>query len=136
MQLTCAFVFAYAKSRLSHDVAHYDSLTNSSKNVLGLNPLPLHLHLPSVIFSRKLCYKHLLHREFISKQSRSCQVKDGSLTLFRISHLNHSSSLLTLQKLYLQTQGQIRCIQENLSLGFQPGPTQTRLYSHSRWLDA
>ena len=28
------------------------------------------------------------------------------------------------------------CVLENKQFGFRPGPTQTRLYSHRRWIEA
>ena len=41
MQLICAFVFAYAKSRFSHDTAHictcYNSHLNCDLNLVTLN---------------------------------------------------------------------------------------------------
>ena len=116
MKLICVFVFAYAKSRFSHDEAHLILMvlenmygkcaTDASKLENSFFLVPNINSLKEIINSARAIY--IILRQLNAKFVASVRITDMEF------ELHHNKTYLC---------------------AFRPGPTQTGLYNHRKWLD-
>ena len=107
-QLICVFVFAYAKSRFSHNEAQICYKVFCNKHEANIRPRPY----------------QCVFQDHDAKRSHppNIYIKFGILFYLLIDFVSLSTYKPRHDKPGF--------------LGFRPGPTQTRLYSHRRWLEA